>query len=381
MRRIVAICLLEIKRTFTRPSSYILMLAMPLMFTLLFGNLFGNQAESAIHVALVDEDGSVFSKNFIDQLGNQTYVTYEVVDGKGAEELIRLQEVQGILTIKNGFLGLLENKTPAISFQHPPGSTTAPMLEQLFNQAIRSADLRIAAAQIGASYESKDWETVYEQLIHADEEIRGISEIYSNDAKVESWNKMSYSSAGFSIMFVMIVMLFATGALIEARNMGIWSRLLTTPATRIQLTLGYVLSFFLIGFVQFSLLILLTSVLFGVQWGDPVGLLVLVTTLLLCVVGLGMAIATIVKTSEQQSAVGMLLIISTSMLGGVYWPLNIVPEFMQKIANFVPQSWAIEGFKSLVDGATVGDIMMPILVLLSFAIVFLFIGLSRVRYQ
>ncbi|QTD40208.1 ABC transporter permease [Sporosarcina sp. Te-1] len=381
MRRIVAICLLEIKRTFKRPSSYILMLAMPLMFTLLFGNIFGEQAESAIQVALVDEDGSLFSKNFIEQLDTHPYVKYEVVDVKDAKELIQKQEVQGILTIKNGFLGLLENEEPAISFQHPPGTTTAPMLEQLFNQAIRSADLRIAAAQIGASYESKDWETVYEQLIQSDEGISGSSEIYSNDAKVESWNKMSYSSAGFSIMFVMIVMLFTTGALIEARNMGIWSRLLTTPATRIQLTLGYVLSFFIIGFVQFSLLILLTSLLFGVQWGDPIGLLVLVTALLLCVVGLGIAIATTVKTSEQQSAVGMLLIISTSMLGGVYWPLDIVPEFMQKIANFVPQSWAIEGFKSLVDGATAGDILTPILVLLGFAIVFLSVGLSRVRYQ
>nr|WP_269135822.1 ABC transporter permease [Sporosarcina cyprini] len=369
------------KRTFKRRSSYFIMFAMPLIFTLLFGGLFGENAGSAMPVAIVDEDGSIYSQQLIRQLKAHPFVEYEEVDAATAKELLSEKSVEGVVTIKKDFLGHVAKEEPAVMLQHPPGTAAAPMLEQLYNQALRTLDLQVTAAQIGASYENKEWDLVFEQLIETESGTDGISEIHMNDTQVESWNKMSYSSAGFSIMFVMIVMLFTTGTLIEARSMGIWSRLLTTPATRIQLTLGYVLSFFIIGFVQFSLLILLTSLLFGVQWGDPLGLAVLVITLLLCVVGLGMAIATLVKTSEQQSAVGMLLIISTSMLGGVYWPLDIVPEFMRKIANFVPQSWAIEGFKSLVDGAALGDIMTPILVLLGFSIVFLSIGISRVRYQ
>ncbi|GKV57836.1 putative transport permease YfiN [Sporosarcina sp. NCCP-2222] len=381
MRKIVAICSLEMKRTFKRRSSYIIMFAMPLIFTLLFGGLFGENAGSAMPIAIVDEDGSVYSQHLIRQLKSHPFTEYEEVDAATAKELLSEKSVEGVVTIKKDFLGHIAKEEPAVMLQHPPGTAAAPMLEQLYNQAIRTLDLQVTAAQIGASYENKEWDMVFEQLIETESGTNGISEIHMNDAQVESWNKMSYSSAGFSIMFVMIVMLFTTGTLIEARNMGIWSRLLTTPATRIQLTLGYVLSFFIIGFVQFTLLIVLTSLLFGVQWGDPLGLAILVTVLLFSVVGLGMAIATLVKTSEQQSAVGMLLIISTSMLGGVYWPLDIVPEFMQKIANFVPQSWAIEGFKSLVDGAALGDIMTPILVLMGFAIVFLSIGISRVRYQ
>lgn len=181
-------------------------------------------------------------------------------------------------------------------------------------------------------------------------------------------------------MFVMIMMLSMTGILLEARQTGIWLRLFTTPVTRLQVMLGYFLSFFIVGWIQFFLLILLSSTLFDVNWGSPVALFLLVTALLLCVVGLGIAIAGFVKTVEQQNAIGTLVIISTCMLGGVYWPISMVPDAMQKIANFVPQTWAMEGFTTLItEGGTIGDILMPIAMLLGFAAIFLSVGLSRMK--
>ena len=107
-----------------------------------------------------------------------------------------------------------------------------------------------------------------------------------NEGRIHAWTEqgsaasqqagmtgISYSSAGFAIMFVMMMMLSMTGVLIEARQTGIWSRLFVSPVSRFQVMAGYFLSFFLVGWIQFSILIILSSVLFGVEWGDPVGLL------------------------------------------------------------------------------------------------------------
>jgi ABC-2 type transport system permease protein len=70
------------------------------------------------------------------------------------------------------------------------------------------------------------------------------------------------------------------------------------------------------------------------------------------------------------------------MLGGVFWPLEVVPAFMQKIAQFVPQTWAMKGFTELMArGGGVGDILGSVAILMGFAVVFLAMGITRIRYE
>ena len=234
---------------------------------------------------------------------------------------------------------------------------------------MQGIDIYLAAAQEGSSYLQEDWETIFDRLTANEGRIHAWTEQGTSASQQAGMTGISYSSAGFAIMFVMMMMLSMTGVLIEARQTGIWSRLFMSPVSRFQVMAGYFLSFFLVGWIQFSLLIVLSSVLFGVEWGDPIGLLVLITSLLLCVVGLRHCNCKLVKTAEQQNAIGTLLVISTCMLGGVFWPISIVPDIMQKVANFVPQTWAMEGFTSLIsEGGGIGNIIMPSIMLLGFAV-------------
>lgn len=381
MKKILSIFLFEIKRTFKKKSSVVVMLGMPMLFTFLFGSIFGKDADVTFRIALVDEEQTIISKGIIQKLMIDEMVAYELVPVHTAEELLASQEVQGIVTLEKGIADRLRNEEPAISFQSSPGMATAPLVKQQVNQAMQSAAIYAAAAKVGSSFFNESWDSVYGMLTEDEGKIQAWTEQKTSTTAVNPMMGASYSSAGFSIMFVMIMMLSMTGTLIEARQTGIWSRLFTTPVARFQVLLGYFLSFFIVGWIQFFLLILLSSTLFGVNWGSPAALLLLVTILLLCVVGLGLAIAGFVKTVEQQNAIGTLVIISTCMLGGVYWPIGMVPDVMQKMANFVPQTWAMDGFTTLIaESGSVGDIVMPLLVLLGFAVLFLSIGLSRMKY-
>jgi ABC-2 type transport system permease protein len=183
-------------------------------------------------------------------------------------------------------------------------------------------------------------------------------------------------------MFLMITLMSVTGTILQARSMGVWYRMLAAPASRFEILGGYLASFFLIGWIQFGILMGISSWLFGIDWGSVLGQAVLVSALLLCIVGLGLFIAGLVRTAEQQSALGNLLIVSTCMLGGVYWPLDVVPDTMKKIAEFIPQAWAMKGFTELVArGGSLPDILGPVAVLLGFAAVFLTVGVVRVRYE
>lgn len=380
MKSIFAICFVELKRTFKKKSSYVLMFAMPLLFSFLFGNLFGANSSLDLHVAIVNKDRSIVSQQVIKRLMLDDMITYELLSVEQAEEKLVGREVEGILTLTNGMAENLMHGTPVVEFHYLPGTAIAPIITQQVHQAVLAVELAVVTAQTGSPFLQEDWLSLYERMISQEERIPVWTE-KAAQAQSTGITSVSYSSAGFAIMFVMMMVLTMTGILIEAKQMGIWSRLFTSPASRFQVLTGYFLSFFIVGWLQFGVLIVLSSFLFGVTWGDPVSLVVLVTGLLVCVVGLGIAIASLVKTTEQQNAIGTLIVILTCMLGGVYWPISIVPDVMQTIAYFVPQSWAMEGFTTLIaEGGALQDIAMPLLMLLSFAVVFFTIGLGRMKY-
>lgn len=381
MRKIVTICLFEIKRTFKKKSAYVLMFAMPVLFTFLFGSLFGSSSSVELRMAIVDEDQSAVARHIIKRLLVDEMITYEVLSAEQAAIRLEGREVQGVVIIKEGVADRMSKSQPVVEFNYLPGTATAPLLKQQVNQAISAVEIVVASAQTASHYLHEDWSIIYDRLIQDEGRIQVFTEQRTTTNEANGLTAMSYSSAGFTVMFVMMMMLTMTGVLIEARQMGIWSRLFTTPVTRFQVLTGYFLSFFIVGWIQFGVLIGLSSILFKVEWGNLLALLILITSLLICVVGLGIAIACLAKTSEQQSAFGTLIIISTCMLGGVYWPITMVPDTMQKIAHFVPQSWAMEAFTAVIaDGGSVGDIWLPIVMLLVFATVFLSIGLSKLKY-
>ena len=102
MKKIFTICLFEFKRTFKKKSAYIMMFAMPLLFTFIFGGIFGSGSAAKWRLALVDEDRTPFSQQVIKRLMVDEMVAFELVDEEQAQGMFAGQEVQGVLTIEKG---------------------------------------------------------------------------------------------------------------------------------------------------------------------------------------------------------------------------------------------------------------------------------------
>lgn len=383
MKRIFAICSFEIKKLLRKPQSYILMFGMPLLFTLLFGGLLGDSSSAKVKIGFVDEDKTMISKNLHQSLTDNSLFTLKEMSHAEAVQQVKDKNLTGFLEVSKGFQDqVVSNGDPKVIFKHSPDFTSTSMVDQIVSNASSKITIETKASTVWSNYSHQSWDVMYSKMDQksSGSNIQRIA-VTKNKQKQEMGNA-SARSAGFSIMFVMIVMMSVTGVLLEAKKTGVWSRLLSTPTARFEIMAGYFLSFFLIGWIQFGVLMAASTLLFGVQWGNLAGIVVLVSALLLCVVGLGLFISGFVKTAEQQSAMGSVIITATCMLGGVYWPLEIVPTFMQKMADFVPQTWAMRGFTELIArGGTVMDIIGPVCVLLAFAVTFLAVGLTRIRYE
>ncbi|MFD2169874.1 ABC transporter permease [Tumebacillus lipolyticus] len=385
MNRIITLCSLEIKRVFLQPRSWILMFLMPVIFTFIFGGL-SSGGTSKLPIAVVDQDASAVSKWVVQQIAKDGTLDVQAMIDAEAEQALRDRKVAGVLQIPASYEATIASGGGVdIVFRHGPDLAIAPTISMLVEDASSQAVVQVKAAQaLSQVGGSTDWKKQFDRLAAKSSEPKATVEVKSvtKEGAREQMEYQSERSIGFSIMFVMMSLLSVTGKILEARKTGVWYRLLSTPTSRLQVLGGYLLAFFLIGWIQFAILMGLSSLLFGVQWGDMIGQIVLVSALLFCVVGLGLFLAGIVKTQEQQGAIGTIVIISTCMLGGVYWPLDIVSDTMRTIANFVPQSWAMTGFTELIArGGTVADILMPVAVLVAFGAVFLFVGMTRVKYE
>ncbi|EJP82145.1 ABC transporter permease [Bacillus cereus] len=381
MKKVWALCWLELKQILIKPQSYILMFGMPIIFTLIFGGLLGGSGNEKVNISLVDKDGSVLSGKYYEEIKKSDLISIEKVTYREGTQRIEDKKSSGIIIIPKDFQkSMLDGKVENIQFQASADFTGGTSVEQVLASALKKMEIEVSAARDFEKKSNTSWETMYETIYTKIDPVSIQKELILHDD--QKLNNVTGRAAGFSILFVMIVMLSATGTILKARQLGVWSRLLGAPVLKVQILAGYILSFFLIGWIQFGVLMILTHSLFDVQWGNLLGVITLVSVLLLTVIGLALLLASIVKTTEQQSALGNIVVISTCMIGGLYWPIEIEPSWMQTAANFVPQTWAMRGFTELiVRGGTLADIGGYIGILILFAGVFFVIGLTRIRYD
>ncbi|RWZ54513.1 ABC transporter permease [Halobacillus fulvus] len=385
MRRIGAIAHLELKRVFQNPQSYLIMFGMPILFTVIFGGMLsGGGEEGKPLVAVVDEDQTIASASYLEKVQASSLFEVKTLSREEAQADLDGQSLSGYVWIQPSFeTSLIESESPNVSFFFHPSVENSGSFQQVLENQLVEVNHRVVAASEYQSVTGEPWETAYEKMNVDQPAGSGVQtiDVIANEAATEM-DTLTARSTGFAIMFVMIAMLSRTGGLLEARRNGVWDRLMSTPALKRDIVFGYVLAFFLIGWIQFGLLMVISSLVFGVYWGSMLGNVILVSVLLLCTIGLGLAIAGFVKTSEQQSILGNLIIISTCMISGVYWPKEIMPSFMQEIAAFIPQTWALEGFTELaVRAGTLTDIFLPIVILLAFTVVLLSIGVHRTAWK
>jgi ABC-2 type transport system permease protein len=100
------------------------------------------------------------------------------------------------------------------------------------------------------------------------------------------------------------------------------------------------------------------------------------------ITGLSMAMAAWARTAAQVNSLNTLIVLSVAALGGAWWPLEIVPPWMQTVGHLTPVAWAMDGFHDIITrGLGASAVLTEAGVLLVFGVVFLLLGMLRFRYE
>ena len=157
----------------------------------------------------------------------------------------------------------------------------------------------------------------------------------------------SYYAIAFGVMFTLMSAALSAGTLVEEDERGTLLRLQAAPIGAGSIILGKGVALYGVCVTQLGLFAALTSVLFGVQWGPVLGVVVGVLVVALGASGLGGVILATARTPEQVNVYSLLLVILMSLIGGSMWPLESLPATVQTLSRFTFNRWAIEVFQTI----------------------------------
>lgn len=176
-------------------------------------------------------------------------------------------------------------------------------------------------------------------------------------------------AAGMATFFLFFTVGFGVLGLLEEQRQGTLTRLLASPVPAWQILLAKLLVSFIIGVASMASLIAFSAILLGAQWGNPVGVAVLVVTGVLAAVSTITLVVGLAETPEQAGAIQSMLALVFGILGGSFFSLARSGGLASTLSMITPHFWFGEGLVQLSGGQPWTAALGPAGAMLVFAVV------------
>ena len=183
--------------------------------------------------------------------------------------------------------------------------------------------------------------------------------------------------AGQMVFFAFFSGAYAMMSILQENEEGTLARMFTMPVERVKILAGKFLAVFLLVVVQGIVLIVAARFAFGIRWGDPLPVVLALSGQVAAATGLGALLISFVQTSRQGGPVLGGGLTALGMLGGLFTANINMPEAFTRLAFFTPQGWVIQGWKIVLNGQPLADLVLPLGVMLAMGAVMFAIGAVR----
>ena len=383
MRGVLAVLKLTLKAWMRSKSGLFFSIVFPIMLLLVFGSVFGGQSQVTYKLYVqnndLDENGNPteLSKIFLEIL-NRTEV-FEIVTvppGVDAVEYVLVEtraflERPRLLIIPEGFSEKLVNNT----IKAQMGVMVAMVDNVLrFGGDIPSEareQMLMGRERVEAFLEQLKTENATLVLMvdpsdRSSEVIKGIlgnilssfnmhaigaSPVVTLESReiagYRGITAVDYYIPGLIAAFIMTNGILGTAPVVsEYRRKGVIKRLAATPLTRAEWVLGNIATQSIMGFILTALMIAVGYIVFNVTAIPSAMGIVLIILGAIAFSGLGMLIAGALRDVEAVTGLANAVAFPMMFLSGAFWPIEIMPSFMQEIARYLPLTYLAEGLRA-----------------------------------
>jgi len=363
MKELLMILHKEFLHIFRDKVSFFLVLAIPIMLTLLFGFTISTTLYNA-KIAILDLSKDSQSSKLIEKISSSGY--FQVVSFPKSEATIDFD---------------FKNKNIKMGIIIPSRFETSLEKEKKANIQIINdvSDLNVASIL-----------NSYMQAILYDF-IADYNKSREDEVLIDMNTKMQYNPEMNSVyMFVpgiitliMIIVTALMSSITLSREMetGSMRMLLITPVKKIYVVFGKVIPYMILSFISTLIILCISVLVFKMPIkGNLFLLLFLCIVFMFTAASFGLMISALVKTQlEAMMATMMILFLPTVLLSGFLFPLDNMPYGFQLFANIFPAKWFIIAIKDImIKGSGLTELWVYMLILLIMAVVLVTISLSQI---
>jgi ABC-2 type transport system permease protein len=167
----------------------------------------------------------------------------------------------------------------------------------------------------------------------------------------------------------------------EFKRRGIIKRLSLTPLTKMDWIVGNVLSQALLNLMLAAIMIALGWVIFNVRVIPDILSIILILLGSIMFSGIGMALSGIIKDVEAAAAVGNAIAFPMMFLSGTYFPLEIMPPYIQTISKALPLTYFSEGLKHAMIYQNPEGVYLNMAIVAVLAVIFIILGALVTRWK
>lgn len=394
------ITLKDLYQIFTDWQPAVFLVAAPIVFTLMFGLMFGgfsgpggNEGDNRLPVWIVEEEQTAISNSFITFLEDSDVIRIEKqpsdLSDTELNTAVREEDTTAVILLTKGFSQELrevgkvqldvildENNTAGITAEQAI-QTAINRLETAAKTASLTVEIytekqgRLSAKKSEALYDEAFTEAMKAWLSPPVTALETQTQSQNITATSEE-NAFAQSLPGMMAQFAIAGLIGAAEIIVQERKSGALDRLLGTAVSKFTILAGHWLAMFAMIFLQFIILVSFGQIFLRLNFfASPFATLVLSLASCAFVASLGLLIGILAKMPEQTAVFALIPMFIFAGLGGAWVPIELLGETVQFISKFTPVSWIMTGFKGiLLRGAGINDVFINILILAGFSLLF-----------
>ena len=220
---------------------------------------------------------------------------------------------------------------------------------------------------------------------------RGLPEIAAQPAAFEIRQHRRYNPAGVTSLNIvpgllgtiltMTMLIFTALSVTRELERGTMESLLAMPIEPVEIMIGKIAPYIVIGFIQASLIIGLGVAMFGVPLLGSITLLAALSTLFIATnLSIGYTFSTIAQNQLQAIQMSFMFFLPNILLSGFMFPFAGMPQWAQWIGEMLPLTHYIRIVRGIMlKGATMADVQGEALALLGLMLLAMTLAVRRFR--
>ncbi|KIX14123.1 ABC transporter permease [Dethiosulfatarculus sandiegensis] len=366
LRRLWAMITKELVQMRRDRLTFGMMVGIPLVQLILFGYAI-NSDPKHLPTAILCNDNSPFARTVVVALKNSDYfkIAGQVKSEAKARQLINLGEVQFVLHIPVDFSRRL------VRGEHP-----SLLLEADATDPSAVANAVTSLNVLANSVLNRDLSGPLAYLKAGPPPFRVIVHPAFNPEAITQYNIVP---GLMGVVLTMTMVIITALAVTRERERGTMENLLTTPVRPLEVMLGKLIPYILVGYVQIGLIITMAIFLFSVPILGSVSLLILVSLLFIAAnLVVGVTFSTLAKNQLQAMQMAFFFFLPSIMLSGFMFPFRGMPQWAQAIGSALPLTHYLRIVRGiLLKGNGLPEVWVHLWPIGVFFLVVLVIGLMR----